>query len=263
MMLTFWEWLGQGFEYGFVQELQRLIREGDEGYQAFIDQTNREFRKMIGAILWMGKFTDPRNEAEARAIVADPTYFNYAQELVAAASGGRARLRGQDVLDGAQDVNVQLWLGWCLSSIAAVRSIFRADRDVTATVGPHFLQGRAPDDLKDCCCLNPAGTASGRRGAGDRRVGFRYGPGKRRRLLARRTCRKRFSERAGTPPFDGRLPEAQAADVPAHLHEGVGVRQTGRRVGVNRNAVVRLALAAGRHAQPVHDERGAFSPSDP
>src|SRR5437763_922027 len=58
----------------------------------------------------MGKFTDPRNEAEAKAIVADPTYFNYAHELVAAASGGRARLRGQDVLDAAQDVNMQLWM---------------------------------------------------------------------------------------------------------------------------------------------------------
>ena len=110
--MTFWEWLGQGYECGFVQELQRLLREmrGDEGYQAFIDQTNREFRKMIGAILQMGKFTDPRNEAEAKAIVADPNYFNYAQELVAAAGGGRARLRGQDVLDGAQDANVQLWM---------------------------------------------------------------------------------------------------------------------------------------------------------
>lgn len=111
-MITFWEWLGQGYDLGFVQELQRLIREmrGDEGYQAFLDQTNREFRNMIGTILQMGKFTDPRNEAEARAIGADPNYFNYAQELVAAAGGGRARLRGQDVLDGAQDANMQLWM---------------------------------------------------------------------------------------------------------------------------------------------------------
>jgi hypothetical protein len=31
-MITFWEWLGQGYEYGFVQQLQHLIREGDEGY---------------------------------------------------------------------------------------------------------------------------------------------------------------------------------------------------------------------------------------
>jgi hypothetical protein len=112
VMMTFWEWLGRGYEFGFVQELQRLIREmrGDEGYQAFIDQTNREFRNMIGAILRMGKFTDPSNEAEARAIVADPDSFNYAHELLAAASGGRARLRGQDILDGAQDVNMQLWM---------------------------------------------------------------------------------------------------------------------------------------------------------
>jgi hypothetical protein len=68
MMMTFWEWLGQGYEFGFVQELARLIREtrGDKGYGAFIDQTNREFRKMIGTILRMGKFTDTRNEAEAR-----------------------------------------------------------------------------------------------------------------------------------------------------------------------------------------------------
>jgi hypothetical protein len=109
-MMTFWEWLGEGYECGFLQKLARLFSEGDEGYQAFIGQTNREFRTWIGAILRMGKFTDPRNEAEARAIVADPHHFNYAQELLAAASGGRARLRGQDVLAGAQDANVQLWM---------------------------------------------------------------------------------------------------------------------------------------------------------
>jgi hypothetical protein len=109
MMLTFWEWLGQGYEFGFVQRLLREMR-GDEGYQAFLDQTNREFRTWIRTLLQMGKFTDPRNEAEARAIVADPTFYNYAQELLAAASGGRARLRGQDVFGGGQDVNVELWM---------------------------------------------------------------------------------------------------------------------------------------------------------
>ena len=106
--MTFWEWLGQGHQ--FVQELQRLFREGDEGFKAFLDQTNAEFRTWIGAILRMGKFTGPRNEEEARAIVDDPSYFNYAQELLAAARGGRARLRGADVLDGAQQVNGQLWM---------------------------------------------------------------------------------------------------------------------------------------------------------
>jgi hypothetical protein len=106
-MRNFWEWL-KGF-----QCLVREVRErstGDQGYQAFLDQANSEFRKMIGVILRMGKFTDARNAAEAKAIVADPTYFNYAQELVSAAGGGRARLQGQDILDGAQEANVELWM---------------------------------------------------------------------------------------------------------------------------------------------------------
>jgi hypothetical protein len=110
MMMSFWEWLEQGFQSGFVRELQRLFLEGDAGYQAFIDQTNAMFRKLIGAILNMGKFSDPRNEAEAKAIIAEPNSFNYAQELIAAASGGRARLRGQDVLHAAEEANVQLWM---------------------------------------------------------------------------------------------------------------------------------------------------------
>ena len=95
---------------GLDQELWRTVREGDEGYQAFIDQTNRQFRTWIATLLRMGKFSDARNEAEARQIVADPHYFNYAQELLAAAGGGRARLKGQDILDGAQEANVQLWM---------------------------------------------------------------------------------------------------------------------------------------------------------
>src|SRR6478609_5598743 len=60
MMMTFWEWLGQGYECGFVQALQFLLREGDEGHQTFIAETNRAFRTWIGTILRMGKFTDPR-----------------------------------------------------------------------------------------------------------------------------------------------------------------------------------------------------------
>ena len=100
-MLTFLEWVSAGNRttcttQGQVQELWRIVREGDEGYQAFIDQTNRQFRTWITTLLRMGKFSDARNEAEARQIVAEPHYFNYAQELLAAAGSGsgRARLEG-------------------------------------------------------------------------------------------------------------------------------------------------------------------------
>jgi hypothetical protein len=106
-MMTFLEWMGDGLS----REWRFFLREmrGDQGYQAFVDQTNRQFRTMIGALLRLGKFTDPRNEAEARSLVADPASFNYAEELVLAAGSSRARLRGQDVLDGAQEANFQVW----------------------------------------------------------------------------------------------------------------------------------------------------------
>jgi len=119
------------------------------------------------------------------------------------------------------------------------------------------------DELQNFCCQNPDCPDYGQRGRGNLRVAFRYGPAKQRRYLACRTCQHRFSERQGTALFDCRLPEDKAVSVLAHLQEGVGIRKTSRLTGVNKNTVVRLALQAGRHAQHLHDEFVAFSPSDP
>ena len=118
-------------------------------------------------------------------------------------------------------------------------------------------------DLKLFCCQNPHCPDYGRRGQGNLRVAFRNGPTKERRVLACRTCQQRFSERKGTALYRCKLPDAKALSVLEHLQESCGVRQTSRLVGVNKNTVVRLAVAAGQHAQDVHDERVAFSPSDP
>jgi transposase-like protein len=82
-------------------------------------------------------------------------------------------------------------------------------------------------------------------------------------MLACRTCQQRFSERKGTPLFDTRLAEDKAVSVLQHIQEGCGVRKTSRLVGVNKNTVVRLSVQAGRHAEQLHDELVAFSPSDP
>jgi transposase-like protein len=119
------------------------------------------------------------------------------------------------------------------------------------------------DELHNFCCQNPDCSDYGQRGRGNLRVAFRYGTHPQRRYLACRTCQQRFSERAGTPLFDCRLPDEKACAVLAHLQEGVGIRKTSRLTGVNKNTVIRLALQAGRHAKQVHDERVAFSPSDP
>jgi transposase-like protein len=117
------------------------------------------------------------------------------------------------------------------------------------------------DDLSRFCCLNPDCPDHGKRGAGNLSVPMRYGP-QRRRLLRCRTCKARFSERKGTPLFDARLPGEQAVAVLRHLADGCGIRQTGRLVGVDKNTVVRYALAAGGHARQLHDELVALSPQD-
>ena len=119
------------------------------------------------------------------------------------------------------------------------------------------------DDLKTFCCQNPDCSDYGRRGLDNLRVCFRNGPNQQRRVLACRTCQKRFSERKGTPLYRAKLPEDKALSVLAHLQESCGVRQTSRLVGVNKNTVLRLAVLAGQHAQQLHDELVAFSPSDP
>jgi hypothetical protein len=58
------------------------------------------------------------------------------------------------------------------------------------------------------------------------------------------------------------LPEEQIVAVLAHIAEGCGVRKTSRLVGVHKDTVVRYSLIAGQHAQDLHEELVAFSPSD-
>jgi transposase-like protein len=119
------------------------------------------------------------------------------------------------------------------------------------------------DDLKTFCCQNPQCSDYGRRGLDNLRVAFHNGPNHSRRVFACRTCQQRFSERKGTVLYRCKLDEDKALSILQHLQESCGVRQTSRLVGVNKNTVVRLAVIAGQHAQEVHDERVAFSPSDP
>jgi transposase-like protein len=116
------------------------------------------------------------------------------------------------------------------------------------------------DDLTAFCCQNPACHDFGHRGHGNLTVCMRYGQQQQHRLLYCKTCKQRFSDRKGTPFFDGRLPHDKVLAVLHHLAEGCGVRQTARLVGVSKDTVVRYALLAGEHARQLHDELVAFSP---
>jgi transposase-like protein len=117
------------------------------------------------------------------------------------------------------------------------------------------------DDLDKFCCPNKSCSYYGIRGAKNISVRDTYGPHN-TRLLWCRTCDKRFSEHRGTIFFDRRLPKDKIVSIIEHTVEGVGVRKTGRLLGVSKDTVSRYVKLAGEHAEHLHDELVAFSPSD-
>ena len=119
------------------------------------------------------------------------------------------------------------------------------------------------EDLSRFCCQRPDCPDYGKRGHGNLTVCGHYGKAQQYRLLYCRTCKARFSERKGTPLFRSGLPPEKALALVEHLADRTGVRATARLVGVNRNTVVRYGRLLGGHAQRLHDELVAFSPSDP
>jgi hypothetical protein len=119
------------------------------------------------------------------------------------------------------------------------------------------------EDLSRFCCQDPNCPDYGQRGLGNLSVCGHYGKTQPIRLLYCRTCKARFSERKGTALFGCCLPADKAMNLIEHLADRNGVRATARRVGVTPNTVVRYARRLGEHAQQIHDEFVAFSPSDP
>ena len=112
------------------------------------------------------------------------------------------------------------------------------------------------------CCQNKKCPDYGKRSANNLTVCGWYGKNNHIRLLYCRTCKRRFSERKGTPLFGLRLPEEKMISLLDHISESCGVRKTSRLVGVHRDTVTRYALAAGEHAKALHGELVAFSPQN-
>ena len=117
------------------------------------------------------------------------------------------------------------------------------------------------DDLKNFFCWNNECNQYGVRDAENIFVRAWYGKNNDIRLLGCRECGKKFSERKGTIFSDSRLPKEKTLSVMEHIAEGVGVRKTGRLTKVNRATVSRLTKLAGEHAEQLHDEVVALSPS--
>ena len=117
------------------------------------------------------------------------------------------------------------------------------------------------EDLSKFCCQNEKCQKHGVRGEDNIRVRARYGA-KNTRLLYCLVCKKQFSERRGTVFFDARLPEETVVSILEHVAEGNGMLKTGRLVKVDPDTVSRYTRLAGEHAETLHDELVAFSPSN-
>jgi transposase-like protein len=125
------------------------------------------------------------------------------------------------------------------------------------------MQTAQQPPIEHFCCQNKACPDAGQRGQGNLYFRGFSGRGQRIRMVYCRTCKKSCSERKGTPLQDSRLPPDKALSLLEHVREGCGTRATSRLVKVDKNTVTRYVRLAGPHAEKLHREKVAFSPSDP
>jgi transposase-like protein len=111
------------------------------------------------------------------------------------------------------------------------------------------------EDYAHLACPNTDCPVYGQRGAGNLRLHGWSGGGQRIRCLHCATCGTDFSERANTPLFGLRTPEAKLVAIAEHLTEGCGVRATARLCKVSRNTVLRFTQRFGNHAERFHDQK--------
>ncbi len=117
--------------------------------------------------------------------------------------------------------------------------------------------------LNPLCCQNSRCVVYGQRGQGNLSACGGIDRTKTIRQIYGSACKARFSERKGTPLYHAKLPTDKVMVLLDHVRDGGGVRQTGRLVGVSKNAANRFIWLAGEHARQLHDDLVALSPSDP
>lgn len=106
-------------------------------------------------------------------------------------------------------------------------------------------------ELGTCFCPNEACKDYGLRGQENLTRQFSYGVKKDRHMLFCRTCKTRFAETRCTAFFGSKFSSTQIGAILRTVAEGVGVRATGRILGLDKDAVNRVILKAGEHCAKV------------
>jgi hypothetical protein len=100
-------------------------------------------------------------------------------------------------------------------------------------------------DYSRFCCINPACSEAGKRGADNLTTDMFYGPGKQYRILKCTRCRAKFSERRFSAAFRLRLPAEKCKAILNAIRLGYSQRETAEDEGVNRRTVSRFVRLVG------------------
>jgi len=106
-------------------------------------------------------------------------------------------------------------------------------------------------ELELCFCPNEVCKDYGLRGQANLTRQFVYGVNKDRHMLYCRTCKTRFAQMRCTAFFGTKFSSAQIGAILRTTAEGVGVRATGRILGLDKDAVNRVILKAGENCVKV------------
>lgn len=106
-------------------------------------------------------------------------------------------------------------------------------------------------ELGLCFCPNEHCKDYGLRGLANLTRQFSYGVNKDRHMLYCRSCKTRFAQTRCTAFFGSKFSSVQIGSILRTTAEGVGVRATGRILGLDKDAVNRVVLKAGEHCAKV------------
>lgn len=105
--------------------------------------------------------------------------------------------------------------------------------------------------LTEAFCINKDCKDYGVKNLGNIRTRGRYGVKSDKLLLYCHTCGQRFAYSRSTAFFGLRVSEDKIIKVLSYTAEGVGIRETGRRLNLSKDTVNRIVFKTEKHCEVV------------
>jgi len=105
--------------------------------------------------------------------------------------------------------------------------------------------------LSEIFCINRDCKDYGIKNLGNIRTRGRYGVNSDKLLLYCHTCGQRFAYSRSTAFFGLRVSEDKITKVLSYTADGVGIRETGRKLNLSEDTVNRIVFKAERHCEVV------------